>query len=363
MVGYWSGTKFFLGELHRAQQRWIMPVALAITLVCYLVWDAMPSLLAPGSAAILGVVMVWCGQRLIRNKNRYQFLGVTLLLRGVFNVLSAVTLGPELYLFWFVGTTVLKTLSMLGLIYAVQDEIQQRYARTIDSLSNGFLIRDRRGYVQVANERCALAGLCRTGRSGGHVSDLLPGLTPQMADEYFQRFMAPGAVYPVETAMFQLHDGTRLPVELLASPYEERGRLYCLVQLLDISERTRKDDLLRQAANIDPVTGYFNRHAITNRLKEEVTLACSGDCECAVLLSISTSSSASTIPSAMPWATSCCASLRAACIRCWARKMYWPVSAAMNSSWCCPSWRPALPSSRRAPAPSRSSRPWIIASR
>ncbi|WP_229255896.1 putative bifunctional diguanylate cyclase/phosphodiesterase [Duganella fentianensis] len=286
MVGYWSGTKFFLGELHRAQQRWILPVALAITLACYVVWDAMPSLLAPGSAAILGVVMVWCGQRLIRNKNRYRFLGVTLLLRGVFNVLSSVTLGPELYLFWFIGTTVLKTLSMLGLIYAVQDEIQQRYARTIDSLSNGFLIRDRRGYVQVANERCArLLGFAGPADLvGKHVSDLLPGLTPQMADEYFQRFMAPGAVYPlVETAMFQLHDGSRLPVELLASPYEERGRLYCLVQLLDISERTRKDDLLRKAANIDPVTGYFNRHAITNRLREEVTLACSGGCECAVL--------------------------------------------------------------------------------
>lgn len=286
MVGYWSGTKFFLGELHAYQQRWVLPVALLITLLSYAVWQVQPALLAPGSAALLGIVMLWCGQRLMRSKNRYQLLGVTLLLRGAFNLLSALTLGPELYLFWFVGTTILKTLSMLGLIYAVQQEIQQRYARTIDSLSNGFLIRDRRGSVLVANERCArLLGYAGPADLiGKHVSDLLPGLTRDMADDYFRRFMAPGAVYPlVETAMFQLHNGTRLPVELLASPYEERGRMYCLVQLLDISERTRKDDLLRQAANVDPITGYCNRHALTTQLKDAVAAAEQGGRECAVL--------------------------------------------------------------------------------
>jgi len=286
MVGYWSGTKYFLGELHAYQQRWLVPVALAIALLSYAVWQAQPALLAPGSAALLGIVMLWCGQRLMRSKNRYQLLGVTLLLRGAFNLLSAMTLGPELYLFWFVGTTLLKTLSMLGLIYAVQEEIQQRYARTIDSLSNGFLIRDRHGAVLVANERCArlLGYPGPADLIGKHVSELLPGLTRAMADDYFRRFMAPGAVYPlVETAMFQLHNGSRLPVEMLASPYEERGRLYCLVQLLDISERTRKDDLLRQAANIDPITGYCNRHALTSHLKDAVAAAQQDGREAAVL--------------------------------------------------------------------------------
>ncbi|NVD69445.1 EAL domain-containing protein [Duganella sp. BJB1802] len=234
----------------------------------------------------MGVVMFWCGQRLIKHKNRYRLLGITLILRGGFNVLSAVTLGPELYLIWFAGTTVLKTLSMLGLIYAVQDEIQQRYARTIDSLSNGFLIRDRRGYVMVANERCArLLGFNGPADLiGRHVCELLPGLTREMADQYFSRFLAPGVQFPtVDRVTITLHNGNKLPVEMLGSPYEERGRLYCLVQLLDVSERQKKDDLLHQAARIDPVTGYFNRHALSKRLEEEVANAAFSDGECAVL--------------------------------------------------------------------------------
>jgi diguanylate cyclase (GGDEF)-like protein/PAS domain S-box-containing protein len=230
--------------------------------------------------------MLWSGWRLATAKNRYRLLGLTLILRGAFNLLSAISLGPDSYLIWFVGSTALKTLSMLGLIYAVQDEIQQRYATTIDSLSHGFLIRDRRGYVHVANERCArLLGFNSPAEVIGlHVSELLPGLTRQMADDYFRRFEAPGVQYPItETATFNLHNGTDLPVELLGSPYIERGRLYCMVQLLDISERKKKDDLLYQAARIDPITGYFNRHALASRLSQEVAHAAASGRECAVL--------------------------------------------------------------------------------
>lgn len=140
--------------------------------------------------------------------------------------------------------------------------------------------------MHVANERCAkLLGFNKAGDLIGlHVSELLPGLTRNMADDYFRRFETEGVQYPIsETATFNLHNGTRLPVELLGSPYIERGRLYCLVQLLDISERKKKDDLLYQAARIDPVTGYFNRHALTLRLDQEVANAAAAGRECAVL--------------------------------------------------------------------------------
>jgi diguanylate cyclase (GGDEF)-like protein/PAS domain S-box-containing protein len=286
MAGYWAGTQFFLGDLRRYHLRWLLPAVALASIIFYLFWRLDNNWLVPYSAAALGVVMLWAGWRLATAKNRYRLLGLTLVLRGVFNLLSAVSLGPDLYLIWFIGSTALKMLSMLGLIYAVQDEIHQRYASTIDSLSHGFLIRDRRGYVHVANERCArLLGFSRPGELIGlHVSDLLPGLTRQMADDYFRRFEAPGAQYPItETAMFNLHNGVRLPVELLSSPYVERGQLYCLVQLLDISERKKNHDLLYQAARIDPITGYLNRHALSMRLSQEVAHAAATGRECAVL--------------------------------------------------------------------------------
>jgi diguanylate cyclase (GGDEF)-like protein/PAS domain S-box-containing protein len=286
MAGYWSGTQFFIGKLRKQHVRWMLPGILAVSGIFYLLWRTNQQWLVPGSATALGVVMFWAGSRLVSVHNRYRLLGLTLILRGGFNLLSAASLSPEMYGVWFVGTSILKVLSMLGLIYAVQDEIQQRYVRTIDSLSHGFLIRDRRGYIHVANERCAkLLGFNNAQELIGlHSSDLLPGLTREMSDQYFERFEAEGVQYPIsDTAILNLRNGNRLPVELLGSPYIERGRLYCLVQLLDISERKKKDDLLYQAARIDPVTGFSNRHALSSRLAQEIARAASKGRECAVL--------------------------------------------------------------------------------
>jgi diguanylate cyclase (GGDEF)-like protein/PAS domain S-box-containing protein len=286
MIGYWSGTQYFLGVLRRRHARPIYIAGAVVTAGVYLLWNIDYKIVMPGSATALGVVMLWMGARLVRAQQRYRWLGYTLIGRGVFNILSAITLEPDWYLLWFAGTTVLKVLSMLGLIYAVQDEIQQRYVRTIDSLSHGFLIRDRRGYVHVANERCArLLGFdSPSDLIGKHVCELLPQLTRAMADDYFLRFEAKDAQYPVtETATLTLHNGGTLPVEMLGSPYIERGRLYCLVQLLDISERKKKDDQLYRAARIDPVTGFFNRHALATLLAQQVANAAAAGRECALL--------------------------------------------------------------------------------
>ncbi|SHN42563.1 PAS domain S-box-containing protein/diguanylate cyclase (GGDEF) domain-containing protein [Duganella sacchari] len=286
MAGYWSGTLFFIGKLRAPHVRWMAPGILVLSGAFYFLWSSNTGWLAPGSAAALGLVMLWAGAQLLNIHHRYRLLGLALILRGGFNLLSAASLNPDLYVVWFVVTSLLKLVVMLGLIYAVQDEIQQRYARTIDSLSHGFLIRDRRGYIHVANERCAkLLGFNSAQELIGlHVCDLLPNLTRDMADQYFRLFETDGVPYPVtNTATLNLRNGTRLPVELLGSPYFERGRLYCLVQLLDISERKKKDDLLYQAARIDPVTGYFNRHALSSELTLALEKAASAGRECAVL--------------------------------------------------------------------------------
>jgi len=286
IAGYWAGTQFFIGKLRPHHIRWMGPVVLVLSGLFYFLWNTNPHWLVPGSAAGLGVILCWAGQRLIGVNKRYRLLGWTLIMRGCLDLLSAASFGPEMYEQWFVFTSVFKVLSMLGLTYAVQDEIQQRYARTIDSLSHGFLIRDRRGYIHVANERCAkLLGFNSAEELIGlHVCDLLPNLTRDMADAYFRYFETEGVQYPISnTATVTLRNGSRLPVELLGSPYIERGRLFCLVQLLDISERQKKDDQLYQAARIDPITGFFNRHALSLRLTEEVEKAAAAGQECAVL--------------------------------------------------------------------------------
>ncbi|MYM68848.1 EAL domain-containing protein [Pseudoduganella sp. FT55W] len=286
MAGYWAGTQFFIGKLRSMHMRLLIPGIISGGLIFSLLWNTNGSWLVPGSALGIGLMMFWAGLRLFAVEHRYRILGLTLMLRGGFNLIIAATFQTEVYVAWFIGSGCLKVLSMLGLVYAVQDEIQQRYARTIDSLSHGFLIRDRRGYVHVANERCARLLGFNTAQEliGLHVCDLLPHLTRDMADQYFRRFEAEGVQYPIaDTAVMRLRNGNSLPVELLGSPYIERGRLYCLVQLLDISERKKKDDLLYQAARIDSITGFFNRYALTARLTQALEQAAADGRECAVL--------------------------------------------------------------------------------
>jgi diguanylate cyclase (GGDEF)-like protein/PAS domain S-box-containing protein len=285
-AGYWAGTQFFIGKLRSAHMRWMAPGILLGSALFYSLWNWNNNWVVPVSASVIGLMMIWAGAQLVFIRNRYRLLGWTLMARGGFNLLVVSFGNPDVYIAWFLGNSVLKILSMLGLVYAVQDEIQQRYARTIDSLSHGFLIRDRRGYVHVANERCAKLLGFNTAQEllGLHVCDLLPNLTRDMADHYFRRFETNDVHFPVsDTGVIKLRNGNNLPVEMLGSPYIERGRLYCLVQLLDISERKKKDDLLYQAARIDPVTGFFNRHALVAMLEQALAKAAADGRACAVL--------------------------------------------------------------------------------
>ena len=285
VAGYWYGTRYFVGKDGGGRAALLAWAALAGALLLVpRVVD--PAMALSVSALVLGPILVWAGLTLARGRHRYRWLGLSMALRGGFTLVGIVGLVPRYYLYWFLCGTLLKSLSVLGLIYAVLHEIQQRYVRTIDSLSDGFLIRDRRGDIHVANDRCAqLLGFdSAAALLGRHVCELLPGLTRQMADEYFTRFDTPGAVYPLtEEATVTLHDGRQLPLEMLASPYIERDRLYCMIQMLDISERKKKDAELYRAARVDPVTGYANRHALAARLEQLVARHAAGGGRCAVL--------------------------------------------------------------------------------
>ena len=287
LAGYWAGTLYFLGRLSATASRYGAFACALLALLLEGVFNFSPHLVVPLGAMALGLVMIWSGMALARSRlRRYRLLGALMVLRGVFDLAGTITLVPEVYLQWFVLSSVLKAVSLLGLVYTVLSEIKQRYASTIDSLSNGFLIRDQRGFIHVANERCArLLGYASAAELvGKHVCELVPGMTREMADSYFNRFLQPDVQFPLtEEAVFPLHNGTRLPVELIGSPYVERGRIYCLVQLLDISERKKKDAMLYKAARIDPVTGYANRYALGLRLGELVEQAHAAQKECAVL--------------------------------------------------------------------------------
>jgi hypothetical protein len=149
-----------------------------------------------------------------------------------------------------------------------------------------------------------------------HVCDLLPNLTRDMADQYFRRFETDGAQFPLSDTAVELWNGTRLPVEMLGSPYFERGQLFALVQLLDITERKKRTICCTRLPASTRSPAFFNRHALSARLEQELAKAGRDGRECASCSLTWTNSSASTILSATPPATNCCAPPPAACTAC-----------------------------------------------
>ena len=199
MAGFWAGTEFFLGNLKRRHLRPVLLGALTLAALIYGVWLLEPTWSVRGTSGGIGALFLYAGLRLAAGRNRYRFLGAILIARGLINLCSTLGLLVNSFELWFAFSLLIKTASVLALIYAVQEKIQQRYNHTIDSLSNGFLIHDRDGFVHVANERCArLMGFTRSSdMMGTHVADHLLGTTRAMVADYFRRFEAAHDSYPM----------------------------------------------------------------------------------------------------------------------------------------------------------------------
>ena len=285
IAGYWAGTEFFLGHFKRRHLQRAAIVYALLALGIYALWSAQPTWISKGTSGSIGAALLWAGFRLTAHRNRYRFLGWVLIVRGTFNLANALGFIPPLFEIWFAVTVTVKTVSMLCLIYAVQEKVQQRYAHTIDSLSNGFLILDRNGFIHEINERCVtLLGYSAASELiATHLANHLPGTTRQMVTDYFGRFET-ASQYPfVETTTINLRNGAALPVEMISSPYSDGNDLYCMIQLMDISERKKKDTLLYRAARYDNITGFFNRYGLSQELTRCIAEAESAGSECAVI--------------------------------------------------------------------------------
>jgi len=285
VAGFWAGTEAFLGELDRRRLLRASAVLAAAGILVYVATLAQPERLADVSAGGFGLLFLWVGYRLVSSRNHYRLLGMVFLLRSVYNLANAFELLPPYYGVWILCSFVVKAVSTLCLIHAVQEKVQQRYTHAIDSLGKGFLVYDRDGVIRTANERCVqLLGSPGVAQLiGSHVADWLSDVSRQVVAAHFQRFAA-ATHYPyVETTV--LHHGTRseLPVELIASPHYERGQLHCMLLVMDITERKKKDDQLYRAAHYDQLTGLHNRHGLSLELARVLDSAQRDGSACAVL--------------------------------------------------------------------------------
>ena len=285
VAGYWAGTEFFLGTLKRRHVRLGALVFLLFGCVVYAACAGRSSWLLEITASVYGLTFLWIGYRLASNRNHYRLLGLILVARGMFNLANALDLVPLMIEAWFIWSFLVKAGSLLCLIHAVQEKVQKRYTRAIDSLSKGFIVYDGDGIIRSANERSAALLGCAKAKQliGTHMADWVTGISREQVAAHFQRFAA-AAHYPhVETMVITGADGRQLPVELIASRHYERGRLHCMLLVMDITERKANDDRLYRAAHYDSVTGLLNRHGLSLRLAGALSAARASGHACAVL--------------------------------------------------------------------------------
>lgn len=285
VAGFWVGTEFFLGNLKRRHVRVAGLSLVLLGCVLYAAWTLLGQSVETVTAFVYALTFLWVGWRLAANRNHYRLLGLILIARGVFNLANGLSLVPPAFEAWFIWSFLVKASSMLCLIHAVQEKIQKRYTRAIDSLSKGFLVYDPDGLIRSANESSArLLGAPGVKQLlGSHIADWVPAIGRRKVAEHFQRF-ATAVRYPyVETVVLDGGDGRELPLELIASPHYERGQLHCMMLAMDITERKKNDDLLHRAANFDSVTGLLNRNGLSPRLAAALARAGADDKACAVL--------------------------------------------------------------------------------
>ena len=268
VAGFWYGTEYLLGRLRRSAL-WPAMLGCCVAWAGLCVWwGSAEAHVEISTALALGGVMVWAGIRLVSNRNFYRLLGVILVVRGALNVFNAFGLVPAQFELWFSYSVLIKTLTMLCVVNAVQEKIRLRYARTLDSLTSGVLVLDARGVVCEANRGVArlLGYAAPSDLIGRPLAQLAAGPLTGVAQGYLDRLGERGRPMPaVETALHR-RDGSVLPLDVIASRSEEGGLAYCILQLIDVSERKKKDEQLFRAARYDGLTGVLNRYGLFQEL-------------------------------------------------------------------------------------------------
>lgn len=197
VAGFWLGTEFFLDNFKRRHLRWAALGGLLFAASAYAAWTVLGLSSAASTAFTYGVLFLWVGYRLADKRNHYRLLGLLLLARGVFNLANSLQLVSPVIEAWFVWSFLVKSASLLCVIHAVQEKVQKRYTRAIDSLSKGFVVFDRDGIVHSANENSAQVLGCPSAKQliGAPIAGWLPGTDQTAVAAYFDRFAA-AARYP-----------------------------------------------------------------------------------------------------------------------------------------------------------------------
>lgn len=126
----------------------------------------------------------------------------------------------------------------------------------------GLIVCDGARIVSANDSIAALTGI-----AAGTLNTMLLG------DLFGERAASSMADRQAQEAELRSHDGTSIPVELIARSIDYCGKPHSVVAVRDIRERKKAEQEILRLAHFDPLTGLANRRSFSSRLEAEIAAA------------------------------------------------------------------------------------------
>jgi len=129
----------------------------------------------------------------------------------------------------------------------------------------GLIVCDGTRIVSANDSIAALTGI-----AAGTLNTMLLG------DLFGERAASSMADRQAQEAELRGHDGTSIPVELIARSIDYCGKPHSVVAVRDIRERKKAEQEILRLAHFDPLTGLANRRSFSSRLEAEIAATSRG---------------------------------------------------------------------------------------
>jgi len=184
-----------------------------------------------------------------------------------------------------IGRPMLENGEVIGSVTAFRDitdrkkieeslrESEERFRTTLENLPGAVFTHDQKGSIVLVNmAACQQTGYTREELLQMKVGDIDPQAPAREDILNIWKNMEPGQSSVVETTHFR-KDGSQYPAEVLINAITIDGQPVMLAVAFDITKRNEAEERLRYLANMDELTGMWNRRRFTQATRNELERA------------------------------------------------------------------------------------------
>jgi len=173
----------------------------------------------------------------------------------------------------FMGIMAITTLALAAEI-SQHKRAAERFRLAVESAPNAMVMIDRQGKIVMVNSQAVkMFGYNREELTGQSVEALIPERFRGGHPEHRMGFSSSPRARPMGAGrdLYAVRkDGSEFPVEIGLNPIETDEELLVMSAIVDITERKRAEEQIRDLALADPLTGLANYRRLVDALDSEI---------------------------------------------------------------------------------------------